>query len=154
MKVASEHEVLKLLDTLIDVEVQLARYYHVMTYYMPEQGDTWKKLARQETTHGRLLEKIHRTAEAEPEKFAPGQFSEASARMVVNEVDDMRKKILCEEITPQRAISFILDIEDSVFECYASEAVQTESVEANEILEKLKTETDEHRRLLKNLTDG
>ncbi len=154
MKVATERELSRLIDALIDVEIQLARYYHVMIYFVPEHSGTWKKLSRQEAAHARSLERIHRAVEEEPEKFTPGKFSDTAAKMVVDEVDDMRKKILCEEVTPQRAISFIRDIEDSVFEYYAAEVVRTDVAEVNEILETLKAETAEHRRLLKDLMEG
>lgn len=154
MKVAAERDVLNLIDALIDIEIQLARYYHVLTYFIPEQSDTWKTLSVQEASHGRLLEKIHRAAEEQPEQFSLGRFHEAAARIVADDVDDMRKRILCEEVTPQRAVSFILDVEDSVFECYAAEAVRTQDTAANEILGKLKAETVEHRRLLQTMVDG
>ena len=154
MKVATERELLKLLDALIEVEIQLARYYHVMTYFSPEHSDIWKKLSGQEAAHARSLEKIHRAVEEQPEKFTPGKFTATAARMVVDEVDDMRKKVLCEEVTPQLAISFIRDIEDSVFECYAAKVVRTEVAEVNEILETMKAETAQHRRILKELTEG
>lgn len=154
MTVATKCEVLRLLDAFIDVEVQLARYYHVMTYFSPEHGEIWKKLNRQEAVHARLLERIRRAAEKDPEKFTPGQFTDVSAKMLVDEVNEMRKSILCDEVTPQRAISFILDIEDSVFEYYAAEVVRTEVAEVKEILETMKIETAEHRRVLQDLTEG
>jgi rubrerythrin len=154
MKTAMEREMLNLLDASIDLEVQLARYYRVMVYFAPEYSDTWNKLSKQETVHARLLGQVLRSIEEEPEKFTSGKITVQAARMLVEEVEDMRRAILCEEVTPQRAISFILGIETSAFESYTSELVMTDVEVVNEVLEKLKVETAEHRRLLEELVEG
>ena len=142
----------ELLGLLIENERQIGRYYRTMVDLIPEHAATWESLSSQEEGHAATLEKIRQAARENPRLYAPGKCSPAAVRMTIRETGEMIGKIQRREVHPRYAVTLITDIENSILESQVDQAVETDLVEVQNTLNRLREQTESHRDLLRSIT--
>ncbi|MBN1591021.1 MAG: hypothetical protein JW888_16025 [Pirellulales bacterium] len=151
MKTALDREMAELLDALVEVEVQLGQYYKLMANFLPEYRDIWNQLRHQEEEHARAMERVREAVHQDPSLFSLGPFRAQTGKAIIRDVKEMASRILQEDVHPRYAVSFAADLEQSLLEQQAVNAVETSVPEVRCLFDQLRKETAEHRNLLRTI---
>lgn len=149
-KIDSELE--ELLEALIQNEREFGLYYAALVSFIPEHAAMWLLLSQQEKHHAEVLQQIRQAVAEAPHLYSVGTYNADSVRAVTRDVHNKIGEIERQEIHPRYAVTFITDMENSLFESQLDKAVETDVAEVQDSLKKLSQETSTHRDLLHTIS--
>ena len=141
-----------MVDLFIANEELLREYYTLCGEQFPDHKASWDILARQEAGHADVFRQIRQSIEELPSAWTIGKFFPQTLRLMA---DDLRKRISelrAGKLHPRYALSFIVDMESSLIETEIGKAFQTDLKEFRLLLEKVQSETVNHKNVLRSLS--
>jgi len=137
-----------------DNENKIHLLYLAYADKFPEKSQLWVKLAKDEKRHAALLADLDErfASEASMEKMSESAL--AILDYVGNFIENCFTKISKEDFTFEDALDDALCLEQSMIEKKNFEIFPTANSEIKQVLERLNSETQGHRRWLEQFTKG
>lgn len=153
MERQSEKEHLEMISLMEQHELAIQKLYEAFAQKLPEQGAFWLKMAGEEAEHVFMMQAIKRFGEAGQIRLKadcpvhPQQIQHAlkHIKLYLTELQD-------HHVSSKRAIAIARELEEGVLEKHHSRIFETECKQAQELLDKLCLETENHRKALEETT--
>lgn len=143
------NKLLNVAKSIMDLELTLAEFYRQCGIVWLEDQTFWNNIAKQEEQHAEYLKQIISLVSAKPNEFEAGRtFNETAIKTIksgiVAQIDKLKNGLI-----PGNRILFIArDFENSLIEAKYIELFKTHNVEYREIMNKINSETSDHKKWL------
>jgi len=141
----------RILDRLIEWEDLVGQLYKRYALLFPEQGPTWRQLAREEQIHAGALGAIRKLLDAGHVLENIGQFD---GDLIEHEVGDVRralKRAQADNLDLREAIKTARQLESSIIESQFYDVVTCRAPEFERIAKRLRDDTTKHIEKLRAL---
>ncbi len=142
-------EVIQTLKSIQALEKVIGELYGDCSRAFPEAGGLWSSLAAAEKRHAEMVGEMIQCVSTRPEDFKPGRSLKAIAiDTVVRGVERQRELLARNKGTLRQALFIARDLEQSILEKNYSDIVASSSSDYNALVNRMISDTEEHRGLL------
>lgn len=141
----------RIVDRLVEWEELVGKLYLRYAERFPDQGPTWRQLAREEQTHAAALGAIRKMLDAGHLLENVGQFD---GDIIEQEVDEVRAALQRAEhpnLQLHEAVATAREIEHSVIESQFYDTVTCSAPDFQRIAQRLRGDTQRHIDKLRSL---
>ena len=149
----NQTELIELADLFLQNEKILADYYALCLEKFPANQASWEVLIRNENDHADIFEKVKKAAKERPNLWKKGRFQAQTVLLMIEETKKRKKEFSEGKINSKYALNYIMDVEQSLIETEMVKAFQTEDPEFLALLNRVQSETINHKNLLKNIIE-
>ena len=125
-------------------EEALGRLYTAYAQRLPEQSGFWSELSREEYQHARWIEMLETHVGNDPAGFVARQFPLAAIEHSLVFVEKLIVKAEGPDLTPIKAISAALNLEQGLLENKYFEVFETDGAEMKRLLALLQDKAEAH----------
>ena len=138
--------ILGIMDTISEAELALGEFYGACSRIAKDDQDFWTVFEEEEKKHHAMVCRISEMVAARPDHFRMGRsFNEAALRTFVSLLREKTKRIMVGATPAKDLLRIARDVEQSLIESRFCEAVQSDDVDFNELLNRIREETFFHR---------
>ncbi len=142
----SANRILNTLGNLRQLEAAMARYYLSCSEAWEENSSFWMALAVEEERHEKIIEDLSQIVRLHPEQFEEGLTIESSAiESFIASIQEKTSDVLGGKSSINQALSFALNMEESILEGRFFEAVRSEDTGFARLVEVLADDLARHR---------
>jgi rubrerythrin len=137
------HEILEMIS---EAELAMGEFYRACARVTRDDHDLWTILEEEEKKHHAMVRRISEMVSERPDHFRLGKpFSENALRTFVGWLRERTKRMSVGEVPAKAPLHVARDVEQSLIELRFCEAVQSDDVDFNELLNRIREETFFHR---------
>jgi rubrerythrin len=141
----------RLLKSMVDVELAVARLYSACARRWPYEAAFWEGLAREEETHATRIQQLGSLVSKSPDDFEMGSsfpLNEAAIDLVVKYVNNATDQVEKGEMSREKLITLARDLENSLVEKEYAKMLKSRNKQFSDILAAIHKDTERHRNLL------
>jgi hypothetical protein len=140
------HEIQGILAMISEAELALGEFYRACARMAPDDRDLWSVLEGEEKKHHAMIRRILEMVAEKPDQFRVGRFfNEGALRTFVGWLREKIERMAVGETPVKDLLHLARDVEQSLIESRFCEAVQSDDVVFNELLNTMREETFFHR---------
>jgi hypothetical protein len=137
--------ILGIMDTISEAELALGEFYRTCSRIAQDDQGFWSVLEEEERKHHAMVCRISEMVVERPDHFRMGRsFNEVALRTFVGWLREKTKQIMVGAIAAKDLLHIARDVEQSLIESRFCEAVQSDDVDFNELLNRIHEETFFH----------
>ncbi len=138
--------ILGIMDIISEAELALGEFYRACSRIAQDDQDFWSILEEEEKKHHAMVCRISEMVTERPDNFRMGgSFNEGALRTFVGWLREKTKRIMVGATPAKDFLHIARDVEQSLIESRFCEAVQSDDVAFNELLNRIHEETFFHR---------
>ncbi len=135
-----------ILEMISEAELTLGEFYRACARISREDQDLWPVLEEEEKKHHAMIRRISEMVAERPDRFRLGKsFSESALRTFIGWLREKTKRMSIGETSARDLLYIARDVEQSLIELRFCEAVQSDDVDFNDLLNRIREETFFHR---------
>lgn len=135
-----------ILEMISEAELALGEFYRACARIAQDDRDFWSVLEEEEKNHHAMVRRISEMVAERPDHFRiGGSFNEGALRTFVGWLREKTKRIAVGETPAKELLHIARDVEQSLIESKFCEAVQSDDVAFNDLLNRIHEETFFHR---------
>ena len=140
------HAIQGILEMISEAELALGEFYRACARIGQDDRNFWSVLEEEEKKHHAMVRRISEMVAEKPDQFRIGRaFNEGALRTLVSWLREKTQRMMVGETPAKELLPFARDIEQSLIESRFCEAVQSDDVAFNELLNRIREETFFHR---------
>lgn len=143
-------QLLKLLDTLIQIEQCMESYYSACLSAFPEDKNLWEGLRAEEANHAAWIAGIKEVVSEKRDQFELGKFNIMALETYRSGLEAQIERIKKGEMKRINAMAVARDYENTLVEKKFFLVVKSSLPEFNALTEKIEAETSRHFSLLED----
>jgi rubrerythrin len=141
----------KIIELMERQESLLSEVYGIFAEKFPDHTKFWTKMAYDEKKHASIIKKLYDLIGKDNVAFDEGKIKTYTLNTFIAYVEKIKNKVETEDITILQALTYANDFEQSLVEKNIFSHFDSMAPKVKAALEALKTETEKHRDLIKNL---
>jgi hypothetical protein len=154
MSIADVDRITKVLDAMIQYEINLSCLYESCAEVWTENGGFWRNLRQAEIGHSENIKKMMEILAKKPERFEMGRpFNLMALNTAMTGVTDNIKRVSEKGVSLEKMLILARDIEQSILESHYGEIVKTDDVEYMTLMKNILSQTYDHRMMIQKKID-
>ena len=141
----------KIIELMIRQESLLSKLYPLFAEQFPEHGEVWDELAREEKKHANWLKQLYDAGEKSIVLFDEGKTKTQTMNIYIEYLMGIIAKAENHELTLPQAITYTMDLENSLIEKNAFTHFDSISEQARSVLKRLALDTESHFKIIQAL---
>jgi len=127
--------ILGILDTLTETELTVSRFYGTCARIAGNDQDFWSRLEAEEKKHQAMVRRMSEMVAEKPDGFRMGQsFKEGALKTFIGWLQEQTRRAEAGAIPIKDLLHIARDVEQSLIESKFHEAIQTDDVAFNGLL--------------------
>jgi len=140
------HAIQGILEMISEAELALGEFYRACALIAEDDGELWSVLEGEEKKHHAMVCRIVEMVTEKPDHFRLGRsFNEGALRAFVGWLREKTERMAVGETPAKDLLHIARDVEQSLIESRFCDAVQSDDVIFNELLNRIREETFFHR---------
>ncbi|MEA2081933.1 MAG: hypothetical protein U9O97_04280 [Elusimicrobiota bacterium] len=141
--------VLKTLDAMKELELQMSYLYRECSKADAGREDFWARISEQEVGHAAYIDKMIGIIGDKAQLFSAGRnFNITAVKLVIDGIKSDIEKVKSGKIKGNQLLFMASDLEQSLLEKEFTEIVKSENSQYTELADRIMEETFMHRTLL------
>lgn len=149
MNVADAEKTVRILQLMMQHELELSVLYRTCALQWPSEASFWQGLADTEIRHAQTMTKIAAMLTKNPLRFETGRpFNVQSLNTILAGVKEIEARLLQHDIPLEKMLVIARDMEQSLLEARYMDIVKTNDAEYHTLMRAVVAETYEHRKTI------